>query len=51
MVEARREEIRDETTKAADEERPDPVGTVPSMRIFIPLKEVGGWGLYWRWPR
>lgn len=34
-LELRREDIREDTTIAADEERPDPVGTVPSMRIFI----------------
>jgi len=35
VEEERREEIREETTNAAEEERPDPVGTVPFMRIFM----------------
>jgi len=36
--EVSREERREETTMAAEEERPEPVGTVPSMRTFMPLK-------------
>ncbi len=34
-LELSREEIREDTTIAAEEERPEPVGTVPLMRIFI----------------
>jgi hypothetical protein len=30
---ARIEDIKLDTTKAAEEERPEPVGTVPSIRI------------------
>jgi hypothetical protein len=37
----RREAMRDETTKAAEEERPEPVGIVPSMRICMEWKD--GW--------
>lgn len=35
----RREAMREETTKAAEEERPEPVGIVPSMRICIDWKD------------
>jgi len=31
----RRDDIREDTTIAAEEERPDPVGTIPLIRIFI----------------
>jgi hypothetical protein len=52
---ARMEEIRDDTTKAAEEERPEPVGTVPSIRIWRDLN-CGLWLWLWgegncRWPR
>ena len=35
ILELRREAIREDTTRAAEDERPDPVGTVPLTRIFI----------------
>jgi hypothetical protein len=37
--EERRDAIREETTIAAEEERPEPVGTVPSKRHFMVAKE------------
>ena len=41
--------MRDDTTNAAEEERPEPVGIVPSMRIDIGWS--GGLGRYVVWPR
>jgi hypothetical protein len=45
-VDVRREAMREETTNAAEEESPDPVGTLPSMRIFI--LGIGGFLTYVR---
>ena len=45
-----REAMREETTIAAEEERPEPVGTVPFMRRLRDGIE-GGELWYFRWPR
>ena len=47
------DEIKEETTRAAEDERPEPGGMVPSMRSFMPFKVLGvSWAVrYWRWPR
>jgi len=45
----RREAIREETTIAAEEDRPEPVGTVPSMRTCI--EGIGGLSMYVVWPK
>ena len=45
-----REAMREETTIAAEEERPEPVGTVPLMRRLRDGIEGGEWW-YFRWPR
>ena len=41
--------MREETTIAAEEERPEPVGTLPSMRIFI--LGIGAFSTYVAWPK
>lgn len=41
--------MREDTTNAAEEERPEPVGTVPSMRICI--VGMGGFERWVVWPR
>lgn len=45
----RRDAMREDTTIAAEEDRPDPVGTVPSKRICI--LGIGGLSRWVAWPK